>query len=65
MKRLVIIFALALGGCGSAGDFCSEKSDCPAELICSIKPGEQRGVCTYKAPRSDVGALTQDRGSGG
>lgn len=55
MKRLLVICALALGGCGSAGDFCTEKSDCPDELVCSIKAGEQRGVCTYKERMQDSG----------
>jgi len=57
MRRLMMAFTLLLTGCGSAGDFCTEKSDCPAELVCSIKPGDQRGVCTYsqEEPARDLG----------
>ncbi len=51
--RWLLIFALVLSGCGSAGDFCHKDSDCPKGLICAAKAG-QRGVCTYKAEDAGI-----------
>lgn len=53
---LLTLICLLLAGCGSAGDFCEQDSDCPMGLVCSAS-GAKRGVCTYrKKPKQDAGA---------